>query len=237
MPTNEIDAAAGEYLLYDDALVGQYDPHWFDASHWASAGAHIHSRTGRQSVSMLEHGDETWVLRHYYRGGAVAHLVYDHYLWLGAERTRSFREWRLLRALHGEGFPVARPVAARALRRGGVYQADIITCLLPDTRPLSTWLREGEVDASHWRRIGAMLKGFLDRGVDHPDLTAHNILLDSSGAAFLVDFDNARLRPPGRWAESRLARFQRSLRKVAVETGVDFDADAWRTLEEAYRGS
>lgn len=235
MPIVEYDAAARAHLLYDDALAGRYDRHWFDRAHWESAGARIHSATGRQSVPMLAHGDETWVLRHYCRGGAVARLVYDHYLWLGAERTRSFREWRLLHALHAEGFPVATPVAARALRRGLVYQADIITRLLPDTRPLSAWLLEDETGPVHWRRIGQMLKRFLDRGVDHPDLTAHNILLDASGAPFLVDFDNARLRAPGDWAAARLARLERSLRKVAAETGTDFNPGAWQALEDAYR--
>jgi 3-deoxy-D-manno-octulosonic acid kinase len=85
-----------------------------------------------------------------------------------------------------------------------------------------------------------MIRAVHDRGVDHPDLTAHNVLLDGGGNCFLVDFDNARVNPPGEWRRAGLERFNRSLRKVALETGTEFDAEAWRELESGYatpRGS
>src|SRR5690606_4980321 len=76
---------------------------------------------------------------------------------------------------------------------------------------------------------------FHDHGVHHPDLTAHNILLDSSGRTFLVDFDNAKIRAPGPWREAGLARLGRSLREVALETGGEFAERGWRELEAGYR--
>jgi hypothetical protein len=60
------------------------------------------------------------------------------------------------------------------------------------------------------------------------------VLLDDAGAPFLVDFDNAELKSPGTWQRAGLERFNRSLRKVALETGTDFDAAAWRELEAGY---
>jgi hypothetical protein len=53
---------------------------------------------------------------------------------------------------------------------------------------------------------------------------------------FLVDFDNARLRLPGPWSRLGVARFERSLRKVALETGTEFDAHAWELVRRGYGG-
>lgn len=224
-----------EVVLYDEQRMGRYDPDWFDADVWRERGAKVHSTTGRGSVLMLDRGNETWVLRHYHRGGLVANFVYDHYIWLGLHANRAFREWRILAELHAGGFAVPEPLAARVKRAGLLYQADILTRYLPDTRTLSALLRDGQLKDADWQAIGAMVRGFHERGVDHPDLTAHNILLDGAGQSFLVDFDNAKLRPPGAWSERGLARLQRSLCKVALETGTEFDPVAWEVLERSYR--
>jgi 3-deoxy-D-manno-octulosonic acid kinase len=185
-------------------------------------------------VLIVPHGDDTWVLRHYRRGGLVARVVDDHYLWVGPERTRAFREWRLLRDLRGAGLPVPNPVAAHVHRVGLIYTADIITSYLRDTEKLSSFIAQQRVPPECWRRVGAMIRAVHDRGVDHPDLTAHNVLLDLAGNPFLVDFDNARVKPPGNWQRVGVERFNRSLHKVALETGTEFDAAAWRELKAGY---
>lgn len=209
-------------------------PEWFDPAEWRRAGAVALETSGRGEVLIVAHGEETWVLRHYRRGGLVARIIDDHYLWLGAERTRAFREWRVLRKLHAAGLPVPRPVAAHVYRTGLIYTADIITSYLPDTRKLSWYIAQGRVPDGCWRRVGAMLRAFHDHGVDHPDLTAHNVLIDEAGDVFLVDFDNANVRPPGDWRRVGIERFNRSLRKVALETGTDFDSAAWAEVEAGY---
>jgi 3-deoxy-D-manno-octulosonic acid kinase len=136
--------------------------------------------------------------------------------------------------MYAAGLPVPRPVAARAVRLGPIYQADIVTVLLPDTRPLSSYLADGGVGNEVWPAIGRMLREFHRYGIDHPDLTAHNILIDSSQRSFLLDFDNAVRREPGPWCANGLKRLQRSLRKVALETGTEFDLDSWERLSRAY---
>jgi 3-deoxy-D-manno-octulosonic acid kinase len=210
------------------------DPAWFEPAHWRKRRAVVHETAGRGAVLVVEHRGEIWALRHYRRGGMVARIIEDHYLWLGIERTRAFREWRLLQRLHEAGLPVPRPVAARVARTGPVYTADIITSYLRDTRRLSAFLADDELPHDRWERIGRMVRSFHEHGVDHPDLTAHNILLDSSGAVFLVDFDNAAVKPAGRWQRAGMARLERSLRKVAMETGTEFHDDGWRLLERGY---
>jgi 3-deoxy-D-manno-octulosonic acid kinase len=207
---------------------------WFDPAQWRGAGAVAIETSGRGEVLIVAHRDDTWVLRHYRRGGLVARLVDDHYLWLGAERTRAFREWRLLRKLRAAGLPVPKPVAAHVYRTACIYTADIITSYLPDTQKLSWYIAQGRVPESCWRRVGAMIRAVHEQGVDHPDLTAHNVLLDGAGNCFLVDFDNAQVKPAGSWQRAGVERFNRSLRKVALETGTDFDAAAWRELEAGY---
>jgi hypothetical protein len=59
-------------------------------------------------------------------------------------------------------------------------------------------------------------------------------LLDDRGEVFLVDFDNAVEKPPGDWRRLGVERLQRSLRKVALETGTAFDDDAWLDLRRGY---
>ena len=229
--------ASGPHLMLVDAARAETPrPDWFDPREWRRAGAVAIETSGRGEVLIVEHGGETWVLRHYRRGGLVARVIDDHYFWLGAERTRAFREWRLLRKLRAASLPVPNPVAAHVYRTGVIYTADIITSYLPGTRKLSWFIAQGRAPADGWRRIGAMIRAVHDHGVDHPDLTAHNVLLDDVGNTFLVDFDNAELKPPGPWQLQGLERFNRSLRKVALETGTDFDAGAWRELEAGYRG-
>jgi 3-deoxy-D-manno-octulosonic acid kinase len=235
MITEQI-AVVGRTLVIYDGRFSAFDPQWFDAGYYRAHGAVVHSTTGRGGVLLLKRSDETWVLRHYHRGGFVANLVYDHYLWTGRERNRAFREWRLLAHLNTLGLPAPRPIAARVVRVGPLYQADIVTRFIPDTRPLSTLIRAATVSAEQWQSIGAMLGEFHRHGVDHPDLTAHNVLMGPAPGVFLVDFDNARLRLPGPWSRLGVARFERSLRKVALETGTEFDAHAWELVRRGYGG-
>jgi 3-deoxy-D-manno-octulosonic acid kinase len=226
---------AGQHIMLADAARAVAPvAAWFDAAQWRRAGAVALETSGRGEVLIVAQGDETWVLRHYRRGGIVARFVDDHYLWLGEDRARAFREWRLLRKLRAAGLPVPNPVAAHLYRTGIIYTADIITSYLPQTRKLSWFIEQGRVPPDCWRRIGALIRSVHDHGVDHPDLTAHNILLDESGNEFLVDFDNAHEKALGPWRRAGLERFNRSLRKVALETGTDFDAAAWAEVEAGY---
>ena len=50
----------------------------------------------------------------------------------------------------------------------------------------------------------------------------------------LVDFDNAQRKPPGDWSRLGIERFNRSLRKVALETGTEFDSPAWAEVLAGY---
>lgn len=222
-------------ILYDPSRLDHPTAADFDPQALAAAGRVVGTATGRGSawfIAPSRPGGAATVLRHYRRGGLVARLVADRYLWRGAEATRAFRELRLLAALEALGLPAARPVAARYLRSGAAYRADLLTLAIPGARPLAARLGERLAPALWWR-IGATIRAFHDAGVRHADLNAHNVLLDGDGAVYLIDFDRGAQVAPGAWRERNLGRLERSLTKLAA---IRSTAGAeWAALLEGYR--
>jgi 3-deoxy-D-manno-octulosonic acid kinase len=218
-------------MLYDASHCGQPDERLFERRHWRACGALEESAGGRGTVAFIRDGERRWVLRHYRRGGLVAGLLDDRYFWTGADRTRAFREWRLLRELRAAGLPVPEPVAARYERNGLFYRADLITAELPTRRTLTHALAAAPLDAATWRAVGTCIGRLHAHGVHHVDLNAHNLLLGDDGRVYVLDFDRGRIRPRGAWERAVLERLQRSLRKVTADLPPDrFDAAAWLAL-------
>jgi 3-deoxy-D-manno-octulosonic acid kinase len=216
-------------MLYDARYAGQFDPSWF-APPADAAGV---SGSGRGASWFVAPLGEPWVLRHYRRGGAVARLISDRYLWTGAARSRPFAEFRLTAALHAAGAPVPRPVAARIVRSGLAYRGDLITARL-DAGSLSAKVGAPLVEAE-WRAAGASVARCHGFGLDHADLNLHNLLVATDGAAFVIDLDRGRQRAAGSWREANLARLRRSLDKLAAGRWDDATRDAaWASLREGY---
>lgn len=217
------------------AGAGTADESLFDARYWSARGELVAADRGRGSAWFVELGPHRWVLRHYRRGGFFAHFVRDHYLWLGESRVRAFAEFRLLERLNRRGLAVPRPVAARYVRSGCTYRCDLIMERIGGASPLSLLLAERSLPEPDWRRIGAALADLHRALVDHPDLTAHNILMQPAGAVSIVDFDRSRQRTPGGWRRRNLARLHRSLRKVTRPLPPDrFTPQAWGWLLAGY---
>ena len=151
---------------------------------------------GRGSAWFIASGARQWVLRHFRRGGFIARLSQDGYVWTGEERVRAFAEWRLLELLARRGLPVPRPVAARYQRTGLRYRCDLITQRIVDAEPLSAALARRALPEPVWRAVGATVARLHGAGVDHADLNAHNILLDAPEGR--RQCDRLRSRPPAR---------------------------------------
>lgn len=227
-------AGDGWGVVCDPGLVDDPGPALLDPAAWAGRVTGRAGR-GRAGVTFVAADGCEWALRHYRRGGLVGRFVRDRYVFLGAERTRGFREWRMLAALRGRGLPVPRPVAAGYRRAGPFYTADLATERLPGAEPLSTCLRVAGPESQPWRRIGETVRRFHDAGAWHADLNAHNVLLDPAGEPWLIDFDRGRFRSPGPWARASLARLERSLRKIAREEGAPpFSPIGWQELLAGY---
>lgn len=217
------------------ATVLPVSPDLFDPAFWQQRGAARAQSGGRGSVLFIHEPQRDWVLRHYRRGGLVGKVFDDQYLWLGAEATRCFREWRLLAQLRGQGLPVPAPVAARYQRSGWVYRADLLTAAIPQARTLAQWLGESPLAMEHWHAMGHTLARFHATGVQHADLNAHNILLDATHGVHVLDFDRGRRRAIHRaWIDSVLQRLLRSLYKLKRQRCIHFGMQDWTALRAAH---
>ncbi len=236
MSERQIRSAAGS-ILYDASCVVKPDDELFTPAYWAGRTAIAATTGGRGQVVFIRDGSRHWVLRHYRRGGLIARWVDDSYLWTGEDRTRSFREWRLLSMLHQEGFPVPVPVAARYVRSGPSYCADLITTEIPDARTLADRITGAALALPVWRDIGRVIARLHHRGVHHVDLNAHNLMVGSGSEVHIIDFDRACVRAGGAWQAAVIARLKRSLEKIKRQrVGVYFGDAEWQALMDGYRG-
>jgi len=192
---------------------------------------------GRAKVVYFPYEGKTFVLKHYYRGGAVASVLKDQYLGFNVEKSRAFKEWRLLKKMHELALPVPKAVAAHVERDSFFYRADLITVKIEDTKTLADVLIEKAMAAEQWCKIGECIKRFHDHDIYHADLNARNILLSDTGDVYLIDFDNSYLRADSvKWKMANLARLKRSLLKFKKNTaGFRFDEDNWTALLSGYR--
>ena len=220
-------------MLYDASCIDQPGDDVFDREHWRARGQLEETAGGRGTVAYLRRAESNWVLRHYRRGGLVAGLLGDRYFWTGEDRTRSFAEWRLLRQLRAWALPVPRAIAARYVRTGLFYRADLVTEELPARLTLAQALARGPLDPARWTAVGRSVAALHARGVHHADLNAHNLLFGRDATVYVLDFDRGRIRGRGAWERDVLARLERSLRKVTASLPRDrFDAAAWQALLE-----
>ncbi|HLS81756.1 MAG TPA: 3-deoxy-D-manno-octulosonic acid kinase [Steroidobacter sp.] len=223
-------------ILYDASRVRNPADALFDRAHWASQGALEEVGGGRGTIAVLRAGEERWVLRRYRRGGWAARVTDDRYLWMGEARTRSFAEWRLLAHLRARNLPAPAPIAARYVREGCTYRADLITEQVPRARTLAEAIScSPSLEQGDWRQVGLTVAAFHREGAYHADLNANNILLtaDASAPVYLLDWDRGCIRRRGGWEQQVLRRLRRSLEKVR-RAGGEFGEREWGWLIEAY---
>jgi len=232
----------GGAILYDPRRIELPGPSDFEPAALAHAGRVVGHASGRGQVWFLtprpRAGDGVqWVLRHYRRGGMVARLSRDRYLYTTQRRTRSFAELTLLDELSEAGLPVPAPVAARYERSGPFYRADLITLAIAGTRTFAQLcIGDVPVDSESARAVGQAVRRLHDAGIWHADLNAHNVLLDAQSRAWIIDFDRAVRRAPGPWTGGNLDRLHRSLAKVHGARGVVLPAALWPAVLDGYAG-
>jgi 3-deoxy-D-manno-octulosonic acid kinase len=223
-------------ILYDAARLRKPEPEMFTRAYWQARDALESFAGGRGTVCIVHAEEGDWVLRHYHRGGLAARMSRDRYLWLGANATRAFREWRLLARLHEQGLPVPAPIAAHFERGLLSYRADIMTARLANARTLAQVLQDSGLEETAWRNVGRTIARFHCAGVHHADLNANNIML-AQGEVYLIDFDRGRIRERGPWEQDVIARLRRSLDKLrATDSRSHFAEENWSALLEGLRG-
>ncbi len=226
-----VDPQASGALIYDASVCRAEE-----AGAWFGDASSEHVAGGRGGVRFVATPAGRAVLRHYRRGGLVARVLGDRFLWLGARRTRPLREFAVLAHAHALGLRVPRPVAARYVRQGAFYTADLATRAIEPARTLASLVAHGEVGGFDWRALGRTIRAFHDAGVWHADLNAHNVLLDEAGTLWLLDFDRGWLGAPrDRWRRANLARLERSLRKLGIARAcADPERDTFAPLRAGY---
>ncbi len=225
-------------ILCDAADVRQVEAAWFTPSYWGGKAQQVASG-GRGGAWYVETPLGPAVLRQYLRGGWAASVSRDRYFWRGANRVRSFAEFRLTRKLHAQGLPVPRPIAASYRRRGLGYRTAILLQRLENVQTLAERVAMDAADAP-WEETGRLVARFHRAGLDHADLNAHNILFDADmqgarGQGWLIDFDKGRLRILATdWRERNLSRLRRSLLKVRGDHDADAALKDFERLRDAY---
>jgi 3-deoxy-D-manno-octulosonic acid kinase len=223
-------------IVFDADLAPQVGHDWFVPEAWAKAGCLRSRGGGRGAVSFVDTPAGACVLRHFHRGGMVATILGDRYLWSGREKTRSFAEFRLLSSMRKAGLPVPQPVAARYVRSGLYYTADLMTRRIDHACTLAQSLEQGHLDSTLARNTGMLIARFHRHGIWHADLNAHNILV-TRNTLYIIDFDRGEMRAPAAsWQQANLQRLRRSLVKLgaAADGETRFEHRIWSPLLQGY---
>lgn len=210
---------------------------WFSYDYWSGKGAISGHAKGRNITWFIHHNDDEWVLRHYYRGGMVAKILKDRYLFTSLEKTRSYQELALLTQMYQKGLAVPKPIAARVCKKGLFYTADILIEKIPNSKSLVQYLSKTPLCEASWHEAGVMIAQFHQADIYHSDLNAHNILIDNDSKYWLIDFDKCCSKKPSTtWQSANLARLQRSLNKEKLRhQSFHFDTLQWSWLLQGYQ--
>ncbi|NYT86614.1 3-deoxy-D-manno-octulosonic acid kinase [Pollutimonas harenae] len=212
-------------MRFDAAMVSDPGSALFDPASYELNAVSV-EQGGRQAAWFVQGKFGRGVLRHYRRGGLIARLSRNSYIWTGASSTRSFAEFELLGFMHAEGLPVPRPLAAAYWRKGLAYRAAILVERIDGVKPLAVQWPSSDAAA-----VAAAIFAMHEIGVWHADLNAYNILLDVQGKAWLIDFDKGRRqRLHRKLRQDNLQRLRRSLLKVAGPQALPW----WDELDRIY---
>jgi 3-deoxy-D-manno-octulosonic acid kinase len=249
----KIKKTGDSYILYDAGIIAEPTVALFDRDYHTNQDAQQKKSPGQASSGIGRAkvvyfsldgknlagktlAGKTLVLKHYYRGGAVATFLKDRYLGVAMEKSRAFKEFRLLKKMRQLDLPVPQAVAAHV--EGGLlfYRADLITEKVEHTKTLAEVLTEKPMPAERWEKIGACIKLFHQHDIYHADLNARNILLSDTAEVYLIDFDNSYFRVNSiSWKMANLARLKRSLLKFKKnEKTFHFAEEDWTALVHGY---
>lgn len=181
---------------------------------------------GRQAAWFIRGPAGLAVLRHYRRGGLVAHISDRHYIWTGMQRTRPWREFQVMAYLHRQAVAVPRVLGATWWRYSLYYTGSLMTERLVNTTPLAKQLTD-----AYLQPVAQQISLMHQAGVWHADLNAYNILLDQTARAWLIDFDRAkRMAMTSKLRRDNLLRLRRSLVKLHGQAGEQW----WQKLDLVY---
>lgn len=130
--------------------------------------------------------------RQYLRGGLIGKVIKRSFLSCSAQAHRAVDEFKMLLKMRLLGLPVPRPLVACERSVFLTVQNEIIIEEIQGTQNLAEILRERPLSDMELDSIGTTLYHFFKFNVHHTDLNLRNILLDSSGNCYVIDFDKCK---------------------------------------------
>jgi len=145
---------------------------------------------GRVSVSRTNlEGIGAVVVKHYHRGGLLAHLISKTYLKVGKPRSQS--EYELMRIVERLGVCTPEPIAY--VYEGGIfYRAWLVTREVEQALSMAQLSRiapERVTAAMH--TLCQQVDLLVTHRIRHADFHPGNVLVDHSNQVYIIDFDKA----------------------------------------------
>ena len=221
-------------IWYDAELLNEPAEHAFDIDFWQQNDAVIGSAQGRGTTWFIQTQTIQAALRHYRRGGLFGKIVSDQYWFTGWEKTRSYAEFTLLQTLAKAGVHVPRPIAARVERCGLAYRADLLSEKIADAKDLVSLLEAESLTKEQYYAVGREVAKMHQAQVNHTDLNIHNLLLDTSGQVWIIDFDKCYQQAGSDWQQHNLDRLLRSFRKELNKRSIHWQEDEFQHLLAGY---
>lgn len=221
-------------ILFDAEHFFDVTPQMFTGDYWQTKNAITGQAEGRGTTYFFKYNHNEYVLRHYRRGGLIGKVLSDQYLYTGIEQSRAWQEFKLLQHMRKLGLACPKPVAARVVRSGFYYQADIISTKIPQARDLYQILLKDRIAIEILQKIGVTIAEFHRQKIYHHDLNIHNIMLDKSQKVWLIDFDKCAIRNGNDWKEANMKRLKRSFEKEQRLDNIYWNESDWQILLSAY---
>lgn len=231
----QIHRDKNSFICFDDSVIADPTLPIFDAEYWQQQRKVTGSASGRGTTWFVQLDSMQAALRHYRRGGLLGKLVEDRYLFSGWDTTRSIQEFKLLQTLMEAGVNVPRPIAARAVRSGYTYRADLLSERISNAKDLVAILQENPLSEAMYKKIGQEIAKMHQAHVNHTDLNIHNILIDDQNTIWIIDFDKCALEDNSAYSKSNLDRLLRSFRKEKVKCNIAWEEESFSSLMLGYR--
>lgn len=211
---------------------------WFDPKFWQSQNALAATGLGRGAVWFINSTFGHFVIRRYRRGGLMAKINKQHFLFTGIEQTRPWKELDLLEKMYTLNLPVPRPIGGLITFNRGFYQAKLLTETIYGANDVFDIVKNNNRHPVNWTEIGQVIKDFHNHGVYHSDLNCHNIMIDSHDKIWVIDFDKCEFKPPHPvWQQSNIDRLKRSLDKETQKHSTfNVSNKQWQAFLEGYNG-
>lgn len=225
-------------MIYDPQSFAKVEPQMFTHDYWMQQNSVLGISKGRGITVFFEHQKQAFVLRHYLRGGLIGKLIKSRYVNMGYQHSRAWIEFKLLEHMIALDLPVPKPAAAKVSKHGLFYSAEIILHRIANAVDVHQRLTQGKLTKDEWQSIGQTIALFHQHQVFHHDLNIHNIMLDTTGKVWLIDFDKCAVKAGQYWKTANLERLKRSLNKEqARESHYFFNGSGWRHLMSAYHST